>query len=272
MGNTGTTGGDYGRDTTTTGAGYGSSGYGDNTRTSGAGPHNSSMMNKADPHVDSDRGKLSRIICKSTLTSHTDGRSGMGGTTGTSGYDNTSTGGITGTGHHGSHGHHGGITGKAEDIVHGGDHHTSTANKLDPHVSGGGNLENMSGTTGTSTGLGSSGYDDTSRTSGAGPHSSSMMNKGDPRVDSDRDGRSGMGNTTGTGLGDTSRSGYDDTAGTGYGDTTRTSGAGPHSSSMMNKTDPRVDSDRDGRSGMGENTTTGTGYGSSETGTGKQNY
>ena len=72
-GTTGTTGGDYGRDTTTTGtgygssgtgttgtgtSGYGSSGYDDNTRTSGAGPHNSSMMNKADPHVDSDRGKF----------------------------------------------------------------------------------------------------------------------------------------------------------------------------------------------------------------------
>ena len=57
-----------------------------------------------------------------------------------------------------------------------------------------------------------------------GPHSSNLMNKADPRVDSDRDGHRGMG----TGM-------------TGSHTT-----AGPHSSDMMNKADPRVDSDRDG--------------------------
>ncbi len=79
-----------------------------------------------------------------------------------------STGGMTGTGiggststtgqheHHGHHGHH-------EDIIHGGPHVTETANKLDPHISGGSTLETTS--TGTS----------------GGPHSSNIMNKADPR-------------------------------------------------------------------------------------------
>lgn len=67
-----------------------------------------------------------------------------------------------------------------------------------------------------------------------GPHSSNMMNKADPRVDSDRDGHRGKGTGMGTGT-------------TGSHTT-----AGPHSSDMMNKTDPRVDSDRDGSNrGMG---------------------
>jgi hypothetical protein len=71
----------------------------------------------------------------------------------------------------------------------------------------------------------------------AGPHSSNMMNKADPRVDSDRDGNRGMvGGMTGS-------------------HTT----SGPHSSDMANRADPRVDSDRDGR---------GLGTGSGMTGTG----
>ena len=73
----------------------------------GAGPHSSSLANKADPRVDSDR----------------DGRSGMGGAT---------------TGHRSG----GGVSGKVDDLVHGGEHHTQTANALDPNVSGtGGSME-----------------------------------------------------------------------------------------------------------------------------------
>lgn len=49
--------------------------------------------------------------------------------------------------------------------------------------------------------------------------------------------------------------------------------SGPHSSNLENKLDPRVDSDRDGRSGLGTNgagTTRGTGVGSNTTtGTGQ---
>lgn len=52
------------------------------------------------------------------------------------------------------------------------------------------------------------------------------------------------------------------TAGSGYG--TGSSGVGPHSSSLANKTDPRVDSDLDGSRGLGSGT---TGKGSGLTGT-----
>ncbi|KAL8871058.1 MAG: hypothetical protein Q9174_003037 [Haloplaca sp. 1 TL-2023] len=248
----------------TTGTGYGSSGYGSNTGGSTtAGPHSSNMGNKADPRVDSDL----------------DGRRGMEtGSHGTSGGYGSSTGtGITGsglgsgsTGHHGSHG---GVGGKVDDLVHGGEHHTDTANRLDPHVSGGrGPTEHASvpstGTHGSSTGMGSGPGSTT-----AGPHSSGMANKADPRVDSDLDGRRGMetgshgttggyGSSTGTGYG--SNTGMTGT-GSGYGSSDTS--AGPHSSNMGNKADPRVDSDLDGRRGMetGSHGTHGTtgGYGSS---------
>jgi hypothetical protein len=91
----------------------------------------------------------------------------------------------------------------------------------------------------------------------AGPHSSNVANKMDPRVDSDRDGSHRVGDTgmsshnVGT---DPTTGGYD--ANTGYGNTT----AGPHSTNVANKLDPRVDSDRDG------STTIGGAYGSNTTG------
>jgi hypothetical protein len=69
----------------------------------------------------------------------------------------------------------------------------------------------------------------------AGPHSSDMANKMDPRVDSDRDGDHRMG----TGMG-------------GMSNTT----AGPHSSNAANKLDPRVDSDRSGDHHTGESSDT----------------
>ncbi|KAL8812425.1 MAG: hypothetical protein Q9200_001032 [Gallowayella weberi] len=85
----------------------------------------------------------------------------------------------------------------------------------------------------------------------AGPHSSNVGNKMDPRVDSDLDGSRGLG-----GRG---------TTGTGYGSNTT---AGPHDSNMGNKMDPRVDSDLDGSRGVGGRGTTGTGYGAGSTGSG----
>lgn len=230
------------------------------------------MANKADPRVDSDR----------------DGRHGVESGSGTTGS------GMTGSGTTGHHGHHGGLTGKAEDIIHGGDHHTETANRLDPHVSGGrgpiehATVEGGSGLGGSSTGgYGSStgttgGYGSSSGTT-SGPHTSSMANKADPRVDSDRDGRRGMETGSGT------SGGYGSSTGTteGYGSTSGTT-TGPHSSGMANKADPRVDSDLDGRRGLetgsgrsgntaGYGSSTGTtgeygsstgGYGSSTGGTG----
>lgn len=87
--------------------------------------------------------------------------------------------------------------------------------------------------------LGSSGS--TGHHTTSGPHSSSLENKADPRVDSDRDGSRNLGAT-----GTSSGRGYD----TGYGS------SGAHSSSLENKVDPRVDS---------------TGYGSGTTGSGYDN-
>ncbi|KAI5462475.1 hypothetical protein BGZ63DRAFT_383905 [Mariannaea sp. PMI_226] len=101
-----------------------------------------------------------------------------------------------------------------------------------------------------------------------GPHSSRAANAADPRVDSDRDHRAqqGLGRT-----GDYSNTGEYTATSTGGaysenrpfnttdGPATRTDG--PHKSNMMNKADPRVDSDRDYSRNMGANPhgTSGTG-------------
>lgn len=112
-----------------------------------------------------------------------------------------------------------------------------------------------SGIMGTS-GIGSSGANTT-----AGPHSSDMMNKLDPRVDSDLSGGhmgSSTGTTSGYGTSGTSgmSSGYGTTGSSGY--TTGSTNAGPHDSNIANVMDPRVDSDLDGGRNMGMNQTTGS--------------
>lgn len=110
----------------------------------------------------------------------------------------------------------------------------------------------------------------------AGPHTTRVANAADPRVDSDLDStRTGaFGTGTGTGStgyagtsGVTGNSGY---TGTGTGVTGTTTTAGPHSSNLANKIDPRVDSDRDGSRNLGAATgTTGaTAYGSNTANTG----
>merc|ERR1712098_642358 len=121
----------------------------------------------------------------------------------------------------------------------------------------------MGGTTGTH-GTGVTGnHNTTSALSGSnnhGPHDSNAANKVDPRIDSDRDGRAahgtgfGSSNTHSTGLGSNTHG----TTGA-YGSNTT---AGPHSSNVANKADPRVDSDLDGSNRVGAGT---TGYGSSNT-------
>ena len=81
------------------------------------------------------------------------------------------------------HGHRG----PHEDIIHGGPHHTETANKLDPHVSGSGRTEHthipsLTGTTGS--GLGKTDHSTThgeTSTTSTGPHKSGLLNKLDPR-------------------------------------------------------------------------------------------
>ncbi|PBP15503.1 putative cell surface protein [Diplocarpon rosae] len=126
------------------------------------------------------------------------------------------------------------------------------------------------------TGIGSStshGVGHGSSNTTAGPHSSNVANKLDPRIDSDFDGSKRIGGTTGT----TGTSGYSgthagNTSGAYTGATGGISGStnagmflrvcvpiykasgtnalqtiGPHESSLANKADPRVDSDLDGR-------------------------
>ncbi|KAI9840157.1 MAG: hypothetical protein M1837_001870 [Sclerophora amabilis] len=116
--------------------------------------------------------------------------------------------------------------------------------------------------------LGSSGIDSHHRGT-AGPHDSNVANKADPRVDSDLDGSRNAGYSgsgTGAGYGNTtsgttgSGAGYGSTGAgsTGLG-TTNSSGytgstgpTGPHKSAGLNKMDPRVDSDRDGKKGFSD--------------------
>lgn len=95
--------------------------------------------------------------------------------------------------------------------------------------------------TGTST---TGGHHYNTRSTNAGPHDSNMANKVDPRIDSDMDNRARhqhMG-TTGAPAG----SSY---ASTGAGQTQGS--VGPHKSNVLNKLDPRVDSDLDGSRTVG---------------------
>jgi hypothetical protein len=222
-----------------TGLGGGSSGTSHT-----AGPHSSDMANKADPRVDSDR----------------DGRRGYDSSN-TSGSGQGLTGRVaemTGLG--------GGSSGASRTA---GPHSSDLANKADPRVDSdqdgrrgydssntSGSGQGLTGRVAEMTGLG--GSSGASRT--AGPHSSDLANKADPRVDSDQDGRRGYdsSNTSGSGQGLAGR-----VAGmTGLGGSSGTSStAGPHSSDLANKVDPRVDSDQDGRRGYGSSNTSGSGQG-----------
>jgi hypothetical protein len=224
--------------THTTGTGY----------STNDGPHSSNMANKADPRVDSDRdhSRNAGVNPHGTATTETYGHSGA-----THGTGLTGSTGASGMGTHSAVGN--------------------------------------TGHTGTST-LGSH-----NTSTNAGPHSSNLANKADPRVDSDLDrsrnagvnphgtsttetyGRSGA--TTGTGLTGshgttgthgTGLTGSHGTTGTGYNTSTN---AGPHSSNLANKADPRVDSDLDRSRNAGVNphgTSTTETYGRSgaTTGTG----
>jgi len=158
-------------------------------------------------------------------------------------------------------------------------------NKLDPRV-------DTSGTHATGTGagitgagyVGTGGHDNnanpnyyssgTTTTGGEGPHSSSIANRLDPRVDSTTGtSNTGMGYGSNTGTTGTSNTGMGYGSNTGMTGTTAgmgTAGAGPHSSSLANKLDPRVDSTTgasNAGTGYGANTgTTGGAYGSGMTG------
>ncbi|TAQ89208.1 hypothetical protein B7494_g2504 [Chlorociboria aeruginascens] len=165
-------------------------------------------------------------------------------------------------------------SGTAEGVA--GPHSTRAANAADPTVDSdldgsrnagvhtgrhtGGGLAGTTGTTGPAynTGGGLTGTTGTTGTASygstnAGPHSSNLANKLDPRIDSDLDGRNaGVGGTTGT----TGTTGYSGThAGNSVGNRhtgdvgglSNSTNAGPHNSNLANKVDPRVDSDLDGK-------------------------
>ncbi|OAL57099.1 hypothetical protein IQ07DRAFT_594520 [Pyrenochaeta sp. DS3sAY3a] len=259
-----TTGGLTGSSTT---GGYGTTGHSDPT-----GPHDSRLANKADPRVDSDRiGTAGNTY-------------GAGhGTTG-----HSTTGGLTGSSTTGGYG----TTGHSDPT---GPHDSRLANKLDPRVDSDrvGAAGNTTGAGGYVTGqYGSSttgGYGTTGHNDPTGPHDSRLANKADPRVDSDRIGTAG--NTYGAGHGTTghgttggltghSTTGHGTTGGltghstTGHGTTGGLTGssatggysntpgsgnanktAGPHNSDLLNKVDPRVDSDLNGSKTYGGNQT-----------------
>ena len=197
--------------TTTAGHAYGST---------NVGPHSSSLANKADPRVDSDldgRGVSSGATSGMTgtgTTGHSYGSTNVGprssslankadprvdsnldGRGVSSGATSGMTTGVVGgaPAHHG-HGHaHGN-----EDIVHGGAHHSQTANRLDPNVTssttdsglgsstveGSGYGSTTTGNYGSSTTGATTAGTTTGGSTGnttAGPHKSAMLNKLDPR-------------------------------------------------------------------------------------------
>ncbi|KUJ15887.1 uncharacterized protein LY89DRAFT_540670, partial [Mollisia scopiformis] len=134
-----------------------------------------------------------------------------------------------------------------------GPHNSRVANAADPRVDSDLDSSRRTGAVGTGntgyTGTGTGVTGTSGSTTTAGPHSSNLANKVDPRVDSDMDGSRNMGAVTGN----TGASAYTgNTSNTGYGTTGTTGGishstnAGPHNSNLANKADPRVDSDLDG--------------------------
>ncbi|KHN96928.1 uncharacterized protein MAM_05037 [Metarhizium album ARSEF 1941] len=217
-------------DTTTTSHVGGASGPASKTD----GPHNSNLLNKADPRVDSDRDHSKNLGMNPQGTATT----GAGATHDLPGYSGASTG--TGVG---GPQHHGGVASSG--------------------IAGSGIAGTAAHDSGRTTGP-------ATRTDG--PHSSNLANKADPRVDSDRDysrnlganphgtattgttGDLGSAGTTGAAIGTTGANRGTD------GPATRTDG--PHSSNLANKADPRVDSDRDHSRNLGANphgtATTGT--------------
>jgi hypothetical protein len=225
-----------------------------------AGPHNSRVANTVDPRIDSDLDGRA-----------TQGNSGLTGTT-----HNQGNAGLTGTTHH-HHQGHSGLTGTSQNTGYTG----TTGNS------------GVTGPTGNVSGVSGSGYNNTTGTEPV--HSSNLLNKLDPRVDSTAvnssstygAGQTGQTGTAGSGYNTTTgnhsnltgtghhHSGHHTTAGnsgvtgTGYNTTTgnnsgltgagydNTTGTGPvHSSNLANKLDPRVDSSA--TYGAGQSGTTGT--------------
>lgn len=192
------------------------------------GPHNSNLLNKADPRVDSDRDNSKNMGLNPQRDATTDT---LGGSTGRTTHGTT----------------HGDTLGSTTGRTTHGDTLGSTTGR----TTAGDTLGSTThGRTTAGDTLGSTTH---GRTTGApegthGPHSSRAANAADPRVDSDRDHRAAHGKTTGT----TGTSGL----GSSTAPNTRSTGpapntAGPHKSDLLNKLDPRVDSNLDGSKTVG---------------------
>jgi hypothetical protein len=232
-----------------------------------AGTHNSRVANSADPRIDSDLDG-SRTVGNTHSTTHstnpltgnhstTHGATPLTGTTGT--HNTHGSTGLPGTGTHGTHSHvdhtgaGSGLTGgTTHSTGYTAPHNSAVANKLDPrvgdttaHTTGGYSGTHVGNTTGTHTGT----TGGISHSTNAGPHNSNLANKADPRVDSDLDGRGNRhGAATGGIIG---ASGSHATPGSGTAQNT----AGPHNSDLLNKADPRIDSDLSGGKTYGGNKT-----------------
>jgi len=230
----------YGRDAAIAG-GLGAAGataYGaghhDNTT---AGPHSSNLGNKADPRVDSDLSRnQDHHLGRDAALAGGVGAAGLGASHG----HNTTTAGP----------HSSNIANKADprvdsDLSRNQDHHLGRdaalaggvgAAGLGAHQAGHSTHQNPN-----TLSSGNTGYGNTT----AGPHSSNLANKADPRVDSDRskDHHYGRDAAVAGGVG---AAGYEANKHLGHNDSTTHSNttAGPHSSNLANKADPRVDSDR----------------------------
>ena len=240
-----------------------------NIREGEFGPHSSRMANAADPRVDSDldsRRTQQSSTGAAGIAANTAFNSSQGSTTGhSSRVANTVDPRIDSDSHH-TQQREGGVfsstTRNAENqgVREGefGTHNSRVANAADPRIDSDLDGRNkhtsaFGGAAGTST-TATSGLRNTSTQSGAregdfGPHSSRVANAADPRVDSDLDSsRRNENQTFGSerqafgGENQTfSRGGENLGSATGPAPNT----AGPHSSDMMNKADPRVDSDLD---------------------------
>ncbi|KAI9753219.1 MAG: hypothetical protein M1835_001018, partial [Candelina submexicana] len=207
--------------------------HGHGIASSTSGPHSSDLANRADPRVDSDLDG-SRTTGSTGYGSSTSGLGSASGTTGTTTIELSHE--------HLGHGHvYEGDPcppGEHHNVLTSGPHGTDAANFLDPHVP----RESLrsigiehagtgltSGTSGIGIDSGPVGHGSTLTT--AGPHSSNLANKADPRVDSDLDGSRVVGTPAMGGV----TAGTSSTGPTGASSDYRN----PYSSSGI---DPRVDS------------------------------
>ncbi|KAF7955196.1 uncharacterized protein EAE97_000455 [Botrytis byssoidea] len=234
------------------------------------GIHNSAALNAADPRVDSDLDG-NRLPNKTASGYGTKDAYGTA-TTGSSGHHlgrdaaAIGTAGAVGEGvrHHNNQHSQGGLLGTT------GPHTTATANLLDPHLSGSGvrtedahthhghesrslvegggaeEADGVHGSKGTSAAAGVIPVGDYEAGHGhnttAGPHTSNLANKADPRVDSDLSKQQNhhYGRDAAV-AGAVGGAAYE--ANKHHHNSANTT-AGPHSSNIENKVDPRVDSDR----------------------------